>query len=222
MMSDFDNIPELPAIFGQAKQVAYVVKDIDEAIKQWNDEYQVGPFMVTRNATPLSNAHYRGEKAQTTRVNLACAYVGDMQLELIELIGDTPGLYKEFIDRGDYGVNHYAVLVDDFAKAYNWALDEGWVPIIDSGIDGLARMSYIESPDKSMVLEVIEWNTLTRPYFNGLENLVKSADAGQLIHEFDIKDLTPKFAVLTGLFKFGLKKLFGRAKETRRYLVEAA
>jgi Glyoxalase/Bleomycin resistance protein/Dioxygenase superfamily len=221
MIEDFNKIPKIPAIFGEAKQIAYVVDDIDEAMQRWHREFNVGPFLVTRNAVPLSNAYYRGEKARTTRLNIAFAYVGDMQLELIELIGDTPGLYKEFLDRGDYGVNHYAVLVDDFAKAYNQALDDGWVAIIDSGMDGLARMSYIESPDKTMVLEVIEWNPLTRPYFNGLEKLVRSADSSQLVHEFDLKDITPKVAVFNGLVKFMLKKLFGRVQQTRREPIAA-
>ena len=67
MISDFDSIPELPAIMGPAKQIAYMVDDIDAAIKHWHDEYGVGPFLVTRNATPLSNAYYRGEKARSTR-----------------------------------------------------------------------------------------------------------------------------------------------------------
>ncbi len=216
MISDFDTLPDIPAIFGEAKQIAYVVDDIDEAMQRWHRDYGVGPFLVTRGAVPLSNAYYRGEKAQTTRLNIAFAYVGDMQLELIELIGDTPGLYTEFLDRGDYGVNHYAVLVDDFPKAYNWALDNGWQAVIDSGVDGLARMSYMESPEKDMVLEVIEWNPLTRPYFNGLEQLVKAADEQQLVHEFDLKDITPKVAVLTGLLKYSVKKLFGGARQTRR------
>jgi hypothetical protein len=216
MIEDFNKDIQIPGIFGEARQIAYVVDDIDEAITRWHREYNVGPFLVTRNAVPLSNAYYRGEKAQTTRLNIAFAYVGDMQLELIELIGKTPGLYKEFLDRGDYGVNHYAVLVDDFSGAYNWAMDRGWEAVIDSGIDGLARMSYIESPEKDMVLEVIEWNPLTRPYFNGLEQRVRSADASQLVHEFDLKDLTPRFAVFTGLAKYMARKLFGRIKQTRR------
>lgn len=216
MISDFENIPQIPDIFGEAQQIAYVVDDIDEAMKRWHEKFNVGPFLVTRNARPLSNAYYRGEKAKTTRLNIAFAYIGDMQLELIELIGDTPGLYKEFLDRGDYGVNHYAVLVDDFPLAYNWALDNGWEAVIDSGMDGLARMSYIESPERDMVLEVIEWNPLTRPYFNGLETLVKSADKHQLVHEFDLKDITPKLAVFAGLAKYMTKKLFGRVEATRR------
>ena len=216
MMSDFDNIPTLPAIMGPAKQIAYMVDNIDGAMKHWHEEYGVGPFLVTRNAVPLSNAYYRNQKAQTTRVNIAFAYVGEMQLELIELIGDTPGLYKEALDRQRYGVHHYAVLVDNFPRAYSWALDNGFDAVIDAGIDGLARMSYMENPHSGLILEVIEWNSLTRPYFNVIEKKVKSADAKQLVHEFKLPDITPKTAAFLGVLKFGGKKLFGQVQQTRR------
>lgn len=216
MISDFETIPELPTIMGPAMQVAYMVDDIDAAMKHWQEEYGVGPFLVTRNAVPLTNAYYRGQKAQTTRLNIAFAYVGDMQVELIELVGDTPGLYKEALDRKNYGVHHYAVLVDDFPKAYNWALDNGFDAVIDAGMDGLARMSYMENPDSGIILEVIEWNSLTKPYFNVIERMVKSAGANQLVHEFKLGDITPKGAVLLGALKFGMKKMFGRVQQTRR------
>ena len=32
MITDFDDIPEFPAILGPAKQIAYMVDDIDQAI----------------------------------------------------------------------------------------------------------------------------------------------------------------------------------------------
>ena len=82
MIGDFDKLPDIPAVFGPARQIAYVVDDIDAAIQRWHDEFNIGPFLVTRNAAPLSNAYYRGKKARTTRLNIAFAYVGDMQLEL--------------------------------------------------------------------------------------------------------------------------------------------
>lgn len=215
MVADFDNIPELPTIFGPATQVAYVVEDIDAAMQYWHDEFRVGPFMVTRNSAPLSNAYYRGEKMQETRINIAFAYVGDMQLELIELIGDTPSHYKEALDRNQTGVHHYAVCVEDFPKAYNYALDNGYVAVVDAGIDGLARMSYVENSE-GMILEVIEWNPMTMPYFDGLEKLVKTADPEQLVHEFQLSDITPKGAVMVALVKLMVKKLFGRVQQTRR------
>jgi hypothetical protein len=222
MISDFDNIPPLPAIFGPARQVAYMVENIDAAMSVWHEAHGVGPFLVTRNTLPLSNAYYRGEKAQPARVNIAFAYVGDMQLELIELIGDTPSLYKEAIDREQTGVHHYAVCVDDFPAAYNWALDNGFDAALDAGVDGLARMSYVENPETGLILEVIQWNALTKPYFEGLEKLVKTADKQQLVHEFKLADITPKAAVFAQLLKFTVKKLFGRVEQTRRPVTRAA
>jgi len=132
VIEDFENIPELPSVMGTAQQVAYVVEDIDAAMRRWHSDHGVGPFLITRNAVPLSNAYYRGQRAQTTRAHIAFAYVGDMQLELIELVGDTPGLYKEALDRGHTGVHHYAALVKDFPSAYNWALDNGFDAVIDA------------------------------------------------------------------------------------------
>ncbi len=220
MISDFDNIPQLPTIMGPAHQIAYIVEDIDEAMRQWHEQCDVGPFLVTRNAVPLSNAYYRGEKARTTRAHIAFAYVGEMQLELIQLVGDTPGIYKEALDRGITGVHHYAVLVEDFPAAYHWALDNGYEAVIDAGVDGMARMSYVENPDKGLILEVIEWNALTRPYFDTIRKMVSSANPDQLVHEFDLPDITPKLAVFSQLLKFSVKRLFGRVKPTRR--VEAA
>ena len=216
MISDFENIPPLPKIMAPARQIAYVVDDIDAAMQHWHDLHGVGPFLVARNENPMSNAFYRGNKAPSSRVNIAFAYVGDMQLELIELIGDTPGLYKEALDRQQYGVHHYAVCVDDFAAAYNWALDNGFDAVVDVGVDGLARMSYVENPELGLILEVIEWNPLTRPYFDSLERRVRAADSTQLVHEFSLADLTPKAAVLGQLLKFSVKKLFGKVQQTRR------
>jgi hypothetical protein len=82
-------------------------------------------------------------------------------------------------------------------------------------------MSYMEHPESGLILEVIEWNALTRPYFNGIEKKVKALDASQRVHEFKLSDLTPKFAVFSQLLKFGIKKLLGRIKPTRRAIATA-
>ena len=83
MINDFENIPPLPGIMGPARQAAYVVDDIDAAMQRWQDDHGVGPFLVARNENPMSNAFYRGKKAPSSRVNIAFAYVGDMQLCLL-------------------------------------------------------------------------------------------------------------------------------------------
>ncbi len=189
MIEDFSAIPELPTIMGPARQVAYVVDDIDIAVARWGDQ-GVGPFLVARNEAPLQNAFYRGESAQTVHLNMAFAYVGDIQLELIELIGDTPSIYYEAIERQITGVHHYAVCVENFAEAYDWALANGYEAVVDVGIEGIMRMSYMENLGDALILELIEWNALTRPYFDGIERLIGEVGDDELAREFRLADIT--------------------------------
>ena len=86
---------------------------------------------------------------------------------------------------------------------------------MDAGIDGLARMSYLEHKEQGLLIELVQWNALTRPYFEGLEQRVAKADPGQGVHEFHLSDLTPKAAVLGQLGRFTLNKLLGRVESTR-------
>ena len=74
----------------------------------------------------------------------------------------------------------------------------------------------MENPSTGVILKVIEWNPLTRPYFNGLEERIKAADPAQRVHEFKLDDLTPKGAVIRQLLEFSLRRLFGRVQQTRR------
>jgi Glyoxalase/Bleomycin resistance protein/Dioxygenase superfamily len=215
-VTDFEDIPDLPAIYGTARQVAYIVEDVDAAMKRWHDEHGVGPFLVCRNAAPLVNAYYRGCKARRTPIDVAFAYVGDMQLELIAPVDDTPSMYKEARDRDQTSVHHYAVLVHDFATVYDRALDGGAVALVDAGIDGLARMSYLEDPETGLILEVIERNAVTLPYFDELERRVKSAPKEPYVHALNLNELAPKGAVLSQTTKFVGKWLTGGIRKTRR------
>jgi len=203
-------------VYGPIRQLSYVVTDIDEAMRYWQDSYSVGPFLVARDEIPLQNAFYRGQRSEQVKVNIAFAYIGSMQLELTQLVGSTPSLYQEALDRGISGVHHYAVCVDNFASAYNYALDNGYETVVDSGFDGLARMSYVENTSEGLILEVIEWNSLTKPYFDEIEKRCKDADEKQLVHEFKLSQLVPVLPILTQLGKFLFRKLTGQVTKTMR------
>lgn len=215
-LDDLTNLPDLPGTFGPAKQVAYIVPDIDAAIAHWKS-LGVGPFLVTRDVSPLQSAYYRGEKSGETPVHIGFAYHGDMQIELIEPLHTTPSIYAEAVERGITGVHHYAVCVEDFPGNYNFALDNGYEAVVDSGVDGLGRMSYVENPDTGIILEIIQWNDLTRPYFVKIRAMWEDAKAAGENAEFTLSSLTPKGAIIKGLAGFIFKKLTGQIKPTRRY-----
>ena len=214
-LGDLKETPPLPNMFGAVRQIAYIVDDIDAAMAHWKT-LGIGGFLVTRDVSPLQNAFYRGEKSGPTKVHIAFGYVGDMQIELIEPLHDTPSIYTEAQKRGLTGVHHFAICVDDFLASYNQALDNGYEAIVDSGVDGLARMSYVENPDTGIILEMIEWNDLTRPYFDAIHSMWVEADAKGQNTEFKLAALTPKGATIKALGKFFVKKLTGQIKQSRR------
>ncbi len=208
-------IPPLSSKYGPIKQVAYVVPDLDKAIESWHKQFGIGPFVVARNASPLANAKYRGQPSGKIVLDLAFAYIGDVQLELIEQVNDTPSMYKEAVARGYHSLHHYGVCVEDFPGVYRDAMANGFTAVVDAGFDGIARMSYVESEEiPGLILEIIEWNSLTKPYFESIKQLVDDADPAQLIHEFDLAKLTPIGPALKQVGKFLVNKLLGRVEKT--------
>ena len=224
------HIPEIAPEMGKIMQVAYIVSDIDEAMQDWQEKYGIGPFVVTRDATPLANARYRGKKSEKVVVSIAFAYHGDLQIELIELRQSVPSMYKEALDRNQRDLQHYGLCVENFERANEFAADNGFVPILECGVKGLARMNYVEATDYSrnvfadnekaymktpeghgIVLEVIEDNAMTRPYFAGIKSIVEQIPEGQLAQEFKLNDLMPLSLLLPELGKLLVKKILGKA-----------
>jgi len=223
------HIPTIAPELGRIQQVAYIVDDIDQAVAHWHSEHGIGPFVVARNENPMTHAFYRGEKAEDVVVDLAFGYFGELQIELIALKNDVPSMYSEAIERKQTDIQHYGVLVEDFTAATEFAAQQGFKPVVEAGIKGLAQMSYIEATNfeknvfaedeasymktpegHGIVLEVIECNAMTRPYFDAIKKMVDDVPAGQLSKEFKLSSITPVAAVVSALGKFVLNKLLGR------------
>ncbi|MEQ8663634.1 MAG: VOC family protein, partial [Gammaproteobacteria bacterium] len=96
------------------RQVAYVVRDIDAALKYWVDVLKVGPFFLFEHC-PLENQRYRGGPSNAD-VTLALGNSGDVQIELIYCENDAPSVYKEFLDAGRVGVHHFGMMPENYAE----------------------------------------------------------------------------------------------------------
>ena len=60
------------------RQVAYVVKDMDSALKYWTEVLKVGPFFMLEHA-PLDNQRYRGGESNAD-VTIALGNSGALQV----------------------------------------------------------------------------------------------------------------------------------------------
>jgi catechol 2,3-dioxygenase-like lactoylglutathione lyase family enzyme len=92
-------------LFGSIRQVAFVVRDLDEALRYWTQVLGVGPFFVAREVTPTTY-WYRGEEASPPTIHIALGNSGDLQIELIEQLGEEPSAYRDFLDSGREGMHH--------------------------------------------------------------------------------------------------------------------
>jgi len=94
------------------RQLAYVVRDMDAALKYWTEVMKVGPFFMFEHC-PLDNQCYRGNPSNAD-VNLALGNSGALQIELIFQNNDEPSVYKEFLDAGKEGVHHFGMMPVDY------------------------------------------------------------------------------------------------------------
>ena len=101
--------------FGQpangVMQMAYVVKDLRQAIQEWIDKLNVGPWFLLEHFTG-EHPVYRGGRSQTD-VAIAMSFAGHMNIELIQPNDTHPSVYKEVIDTRGYGFHHWGVATSD-------------------------------------------------------------------------------------------------------------
>ena len=105
----------LAPAFGTVSQIAYVVEDMDVALKHWIEVVRAGPFFVFEHAQ-LERQRYRGGTSQAA-VTLAVGNSGDTQIELIYCENDAPSVYKEFLDAKRMGVHHVGLMPENFSSA---------------------------------------------------------------------------------------------------------
>ena len=80
-------------LFGDVRQLGYVVPDIHAAMRHWAEVLGIGPWFYT-GCNQIENGVINGKDAPFS-VKIAIANSGDMQIELIEPVeGPTP--YHDF------------------------------------------------------------------------------------------------------------------------------
>ena len=156
------------------RQVAYVVRDIDAALKYWVDVLKVGPFFLYEHC-PLENQRYLGQPANTD-VTLALGNSGDVQIELIFQHDDTPSVYKEFLDAGRVGVHHFGLMPEDYKATYAQYKALGYAAAFECTVAG-AELVYFDTVKAiGHYTELWDNNDVFKKLFMIVENAAKGWD----------------------------------------------
>lgn len=129
--------------FGPIRQLGYVVECLDEAVAAWQQSLGLGPWTIIRNVQ--LQCDQRGEKQQPL-INLALAYQGEVQIELIQQLDDGPSPYREYIDRGHFGLHHMAYLCENIDGDILRAKSQGLDLVCDINMPDGGRYAYFQRP----------------------------------------------------------------------------
>jgi hypothetical protein len=165
---------------GPIRQIGYIVTDLDGAIATWLD-LGVAPWFVIRGL-PM-RATYRGEPCETT-LSLALSNSGDLQVELIQQLDDTPSIFTEFMASSGPGYHQLAYWTEDFNATMNAVAAAGW-PVVWSGGEGFGvRFAYVEPPNSpATIIEISELTDATVASSTFIRDAAASWDGSDPIRE---------------------------------------
>lgn len=167
------------ARMGTVLQWGYsVTGDIDVIANQYAERLGVGPFFVMRNPSFREFIH-KGEP-QTPNIQTACAYWGDLQIELSQCINDAKTHHKL---GHQTGLHHVCVLVDDLNESIaRFNLQDRIMQTIISG--GGQRNVYIEDYiPGGYHLEIAEKNERTMRAFDLMKKAAHNWDGTRPVRE---------------------------------------
>jgi hypothetical protein len=127
-------------------QNCYVVPDLDEACRQFNAAYGIGPFLGGGEIL-LEHQVYRGQPAPPVRLRGVFAQSGDMNVELVQILSDGPSAFKEMFAPGaPPALHHVAMFCDSYEGVRDGFVAAGYPVASEFTITAMkADFSYIDT-----------------------------------------------------------------------------
>lgn len=135
-------------LFGPARQVGYVVRDIELAMQRWV-ALGVGPWFYKERVGTTEFSYY-GRASALPALSIALANSGDLQLELIQQRDDAPTLYRDTLARHGECAQHLAY----------WTMDR-----FDQWCRQLRELGYVEGHSGRMGAQRGRFAYFLRPDF---------------------------------------------------------
>jgi hypothetical protein len=177
--------------YGRTMQLAFLVSDMDAALKLWTDKLKVGPFVVFEKALGSRHFVHRGERSPID-FSLALAYIGDTQIELICQNNDAPSIYTEARSKGlvDGGAHHMAFWPDDMAAAHRELVSSGFEEVASiRSPAGDVDVYYFSAPSPlGLMVEIVPMTSARRVYFSKIKALCEQSAESQKPLRYRDKD----------------------------------
>lgn len=149
----------VPFPIPKINQVAMVVRDLDAAMRNYWENFGIGPWRILEfGPETVRELTYRG-KPQPYAMRVALAMHGDLQLELVESI-QGPNIYEDFLREHGEGMQHFGIVVPDVRAAIKDLEARGYTMIqsgLGTGTEGEGGYAYFETDGQiGATIELIE------------------------------------------------------------------
>jgi len=162
-------------ILGPVMQNAFVVTDLERAIKHWTQVMGVGPFFLFEHVA-FSEYVFRGRAVKPMDLTIAIAYWQDLQIELIRQLDDSPSIYTEFQAAHGSGLHHMGVMTRALDADLAELARRGVRPVQQGSLPGM-RFAYVATDHHpGGMIELIEATPGAQALFERMRDAARSWD----------------------------------------------
>lgn len=156
-------------------QMCWIVPDLDAAIANWLASTGAGPFFVFSDVH-FTDSFYRGQPLDVAPHRAAIGQHGDMQIELIQPLDDSPGIWNEVVPHGGFGFHHTGLYCTDYEGEKAAYLAQG----ADLAFEGLmmgAKTCYLDTVRTlGFMTELITVNPIAEQVFGAFRSAAQAWD----------------------------------------------
>jgi catechol 2,3-dioxygenase-like lactoylglutathione lyase family enzyme len=136
-------------------QVGIIVSDIEAKVRAWSEILGLPtPPVIITDTVDVAQTECRGQPT-TARAKLAFFHMGQVDIELIEPIGE-PSTWKEQLDQHGDSLHHIAFRVQGMRDKLAY-LDANGIPLVQKGEYTGGRYAYLDgSAQLGCILELLE------------------------------------------------------------------
>lgn len=187
--------------WGPVRQVGYIVRDIEKAMKDWI-HIGVGPWFGLEKI-PVTNFQYMG-KPSAMSMSAAVTFAGYIEIELISPTNDAPSLYRDFLGSGREGIQHIShwVGLDEFDVKSKMLFERGYIIGQSGEIGENSRFAYFIQPNDKQpgtIIEMSEMDESKEAFMKQLADICANWDASDPIRYTKATDAGAKMWRLDAL-----------------------
>lgn len=165
-------------------QMAWVVDDLDAAVKQWQETTGIGPFfMGSHIGAMITDLKHRGRSTEID-MSAAVAQAGSLLIELIHQHDGAPSPYRDVYAQGESGLHHIQAFVEDVEVQCRLYEKHGFEVVMTGLLAGQSPVAYVDTRSTiGCMTELMERGGLAEQMYGAVATISADWDGTDPIRE---------------------------------------